>query len=67
MLITLAIILRREKRWTWPFYMLVPDHAREHVLPVIWRYTGRRMLSPGVVGVVWLLVSAYAFRSVEQT
>lgn len=67
-LITLAIILRREKGWTWPFYVLVPImfasmYSRIY-LAVHWPTD---VIAGAVVGVVWLLASSYAFRSVEQT
>ena len=70
-LMTLAIILRREKGWTWPFYALVPIMAASMYsriyLAVHWPTD---VIAGAIVGVVWLGASMYAFRGkdpVEKT
>jgi undecaprenyl-diphosphatase len=69
-LMTLAIILRREKGWTWPFYALIPIMAASMYsriyLAVHWPTD---VLAGAIVGVVWLGATMYAFRKnpVEET
>jgi undecaprenyl-diphosphatase len=62
-LITLAIILHREKGWTWPFYAFVPImivslYSRIY-LAVHWPTD---VIAGMIVGAVWLAATMYAFR-----
>ncbi|HTE46474.1 MAG TPA: phosphatase PAP2 family protein [Gemmatimonadaceae bacterium] len=63
-LMTLAIILRQLKGWTWPFYVLIPImvasmYSRIY-LAVHWPTD---VLAGAIVGIVWLVVTCYAFRA----
>lgn len=62
-LITLAIILHREKGWTWPYYVFIPImlaslYSRIY-LAVHWPTD---VLAGMIVGVVWLAATMFAFR-----
>jgi membrane-associated phospholipid phosphatase len=62
-LITLAIILHRVKGWTWPYYVFIPImlaslYSRIY-LGVHWPTD---VFAGMAVGVVWLLVTMWAFR-----
>jgi undecaprenyl-diphosphatase len=62
-LITVAIILRQEKGWRWPFFVIIPlmlasMYSRLY-LGVHWPTD---VLAGALVGLVWLFVTMYAFR-----
>ncbi len=66
-LATLAIILHQQKGWRWPFYVVIPImlasmYSRIY-LAVHWPTD---VLAGAIVGLVWLGVTIWAFRSPDR-